>query len=237
VLDRVYLGKLCTEADKIIVLSHFKGHIETGFGGAIKNVGVGCAAKPSKYGIHFKNWNEPPVIDLNKCTKCNTCIEICPSQAIENYQILKEKCKLCWGCGDSCEHEAVKIEWITPSETQKRACDVVRAMFDVVGKENIHYINLMMDLTPSCDCVPHSDTPVYPDIGFFIGRDIVAIDKACIDALRDVPLINKPYSECLTFEQYWEKTGGPKLLEFISAAKALDLGSEEYELIKYEPNT
>ena len=90
----------------------------------------------------------------------------------------------------------------------------------------------MMDLTPSCDCVPHSDTPVYPDIGIFIGTDPVSVDKACIDALNRAPLIDKPYSEGITFEQYWEKTGGPKVLEFINAAKALDLGSDDYELIE-----
>lgn len=234
-LKRVYLGKLCVEADKIIILSHFKGHIETGYGGAIKNVGVGCAAKPSKYGIHFKAWNAPPTIDLNKCTKCGKCIEICPTQAIDQtYQILKERCQLCWGCGDSCEQKAVQIEWITPSETQRRVCDVVRGFLDVVGKEKLRYINLMMDLTPSCDCVPHSDTPVYPDVGIFIGTDIVAIDKACLDVLQKLPLINKPYSEGISFEQYWEKTGAPKLNEFITAAKALDLGSDNYELVSYE---
>ncbi|NHI94361.1 MAG: DUF362 domain-containing protein [Candidatus Lokiarchaeota archaeon] len=235
-LNQVHLGKLCTEADKIIVLSHFKGHIETGFGGALKNIGVGCAAKPSKYGIHFEKWNEPPVIDLDKCTKCNKCIEICPAEAIENFQILKEKCKLCWGCGDTCEVKAVKIIWITPLETQKRVCDVIRGFFDIVGKEKIRYINFMMDLTPSCDCVPHSDVPVHPDVGIFIGRDIIAIDKACLDVLETLPLIEKPYSEGITFEQYWEKTGNPILKEFIKAAKNLDLGSEKYELIKLEPN-
>ncbi len=236
-LEKVYLGKLCIEADKIIVLSHFKGHIETGFGGAIKNVGVGFAAKPSKYGIHFKKWNEPPIIDLSKCTKCNSCVDICPTQAIDNYQIMKDRCKLCWGCGDICDQKAVLIEWITPSETQKRVCDVARAFFDVVGREKVSYINFMLDLTPSCDCVPHSDTPVHPDVGIFVGRDIVAIDKVCIDALQNLPLIKPPYSEGLNFEQYWEKTGGPKLLEFISAAKQLDLGSDEYQLKKYEPST
>ncbi len=236
VLQRVYLGKLCTEADKIIVLSHFKGHIETGYGGALKNLGVGCAAKPSKYGIHFKKWNEPPIIDSNKCTKCNKCIEICPGQAIQNYQIVKEKCILCWGCGDICPQKALIIEWITPSETQKRICDVIRALFDLFGKEKVRYINFMLDLTPSCDCVPHSDTPVYPDVGIFIGRDIVAIDKACIDLLQDLPLIDPPYSEGISFEKYWEKTGGPKLLEFISAAIQLELGTDEYELVTYEPN-
>ncbi len=236
VLEKVFLGKLCTEADKIIILSHFKGHIETGFGGAIKNIGVGCAAKPSKYGIHFKDWDKPPIIDSNKCTKCNKCIEICPFEAIENYQIIKEKCKLCWGCGDTCEGKAIIIEWISPSETQKRVCDVAKAFIDTIGKKNICYINFMMDLTPSCDCVPHSDVPVHPDVGIFIGRDMVAIDKACLDVLDKLPVVAKPHSEGITFEKYWEKTGSPKLLEFINAAMELGLGTDKYEIITYEPD-
>ncbi|MEE8168234.1 MAG: DUF362 domain-containing protein [Candidatus Hydrothermarchaeales archaeon] len=168
------------ELDLLIVLSHVTGHIQAGFGGALKNLGVGCVSKAGKFRVHHK---DRPRIDKKLCNVCRECISICPAGAISEELEIGGACVLCGSCVDVCEKEAIKTELNPRRELSKRigenAAGVARAISNKAG-----YINLLMDVIPHCDCHPHSDIPIVPDIGILVSSDPVAIDQASIDLVN-----------------------------------------------------
>ncbi|MFV2041454.1 MAG: DUF362 domain-containing protein, partial [Candidatus Hydrothermarchaeales archaeon] len=170
-----------SDFDSMIVLSHVTGHVQAGFGGAIKNVGLGCVTKSGKYRVHH---SVPPKIDLEKCTCCDECIKICPSDAVKDYIITKE-CSLCSLCLDVCESCAISAAFrgkISLTEMiADNASEVLRHM-DSTG-----FINLAIDVLPHCDCHPFSDVPLVPDIGVLASRDPIAVDRASIDLVNSSP--------------------------------------------------
>ncbi len=170
-----------SDFDSMIVLSHVTGHVQAGFGGAIKNVGLGCVTKSGKYRVHHP---VPPKIDLEKCTSCDECIKICPSDAVKDYIITKE-CSLCSLCLDVCESCAISAAFrgkISLTEMiADNASEVLRHM-DSTG-----FINLAIDVLPHCDCHPFSDVPLVPDIGVLASRDPIAVDRASIDLVNSSP--------------------------------------------------
>ncbi len=197
-LKEQYIASGYAMASAIIVLSHFKGHPLGTFGGAIKNIGVGCASQRGKmnlhgarhpvYGLHTFSFN-PAFCPGLKCANAQRCMAICPANAIKitesgiNWD--RGKCIGCTAhifatmeCGvftsleiiEGLENAAIGIS------------DSAKALMNLVGKDHIGFINLALDITPWCDCIPWSDTPIIPDIGYFacVG-DPVAIDVACLD--------------------------------------------------------
>ncbi|HUX99371.1 MAG TPA: DUF362 domain-containing protein [Candidatus Deferrimicrobium sp.] len=235
-LKEVYVAKAIAEADKVIVLSHVKGHPRGGLGASIKNLGVGCVAKPSKYMLHI--YDETPQIDETKCNKCNKCVEICPAGAIDGYSINPDICKdyRCIACVEACrEQRAIKLNWCSARDTAIRIADCAKAVVDTVRAENIGYINCILDVSPICDCAPYSDTPFVPDLGILAGFDPVAIDKASLDLINQAPIL--PGSVLTTSTD--NKIGSIYASSFetdpftiIEAAKKLQLGSLNYSLIK-----
>ena len=222
-LKEVFVAKAIAEADFVVVATHFKLHFRAGVGGSLKNVGVGCVTKTTKYDIHVAN---PPRIDKEKCTKCDKCVEICPSDAIENYEIVLEKCVRCAGCGEVCEVKAVVIEpWLLGKNIAERIVEAAKAVIEVVGRENFAYVNFLLDVTPHCDCHPYSGVPVIPDVGIFASRDIVSVDKASLDAY----VKEKSFERALIKDKFWEWTSPERL---ISYAEELGLGESEYKLNK-----
>ncbi|MFX1298748.1 MAG: DUF362 domain-containing protein [Promethearchaeota archaeon] len=190
-LQEVYVAKMIAEADKVISCAHVKGHPRGGIGGALKNIGVGCVAKPSKFMIHLHD--ETPQIDKSKCDQCGKCREICPAGAItEDYSIIPEICKdyRCLGCNEVCrEKGAIPVRWTESKDTVTRFADAAKAVIDMVGSENIAYLNFVLDVTPVCDCVPYSDLPIVPDLGILAGFDPLAIDKASLDLINNAPIL------------------------------------------------
>ncbi|MHA1265817.1 MAG: DUF362 domain-containing protein [Candidatus Helarchaeota archaeon] len=192
-LKEVYVAKMIAEADKVISCAHVKGHPRGGIGGAIKNIGVGCVAKPSKFMIHF--YDDVPFIDLENCIKCGKCREVCPGGAIsDGYSIDPELCKdfRCLGCYEVCRETgtgAIPLQWTGGKDTPIRIADAAKAVIDTVGGENMAYINFLLGISPICDCVPYSDLPFVPDIGILVGQDPVAIDKASLDLINQAPII------------------------------------------------
>ncbi len=182
--DKVKIASEINYADSMIVLSHVKGHMLTGFGGAIKNLGMGCGSRGGKQMMH--STVKPKVGD--KCVICGYCLNWCPTQAIsleeDSALINMEKCIGCGECTVTCPEKAIKIRW--KSETtdvmERMAEYAYGAVKDKKGK--VGYINFVMNVTPDCDCSSWSDAPIVPDVGILASTDPVAIDQASIDLIN-----------------------------------------------------
>ncbi|KQC05256.1 MAG: 4Fe-4S ferredoxin [Methanoculleus sp. SDB] len=232
--DRVIIAGDIVEADAMIVVSHFKGHIVAGFGGAIKNLGMGCATRAGKHEQHSVL---QPVVLADLCTGCGTCSAVCPENAVavseaEPARITQERCVSCGQCVDSCPEEAMVFDWeqgITPFTERM----VEYALGAIAGKrEKTGFINFAVNITPHCDCAPWSDPPIVPDIGVLASCDPVAIDTASLDLVNLEAGCYKagnggPCSD--TFTDVWPHTNGELQLSY---AETIGLGTRSYELIR-----
>ena len=220
-------------ADHMIVLSHFKGHEMAGFGGAIKNLAMGCAPAAGKKDQHSTR----PVVNQALCVGCGKCIKVCPQSTIAAHDKKSEiDAKNCIGCGECltvCPVKAISLDWTT------EICDFMErlteyaygAVKDKQGK--VGYMNFLLNITPDCDCVPWSDAPIVPDIGILASTDPVAIDQASFD------LVNQQtgfMNSCLKgnheqgedkFKGVRKSTQGCRQIEY---AAELGMGSKEYTL-------
>lgn len=175
------------EADALVVVSHFKGHEVTGFGGAIKNLGMGCCSRSAKLAMHT---SIRPSVDKNKCVKCRTCFDWCSVKAISQPKpdgpVVIDHA-LCRGCGEcliSCRVGAIRINW--GEDTGKVSERMAEHALGVVKRKpgRVFYFNLLTNIVPLCDCYGFSDAPLVPDIGFAASLDPVALDKASVDLVN-----------------------------------------------------
>ncbi|HAV43153.1 TPA: 4Fe-4S ferredoxin, partial [bacterium] len=226
-------------SDSLIVLTHFKGHGLTGFGGTIKNVGMGLTDKIGKCKMHT---DTGPIVEEERCQGCGLCLKWCASEAINLYnEVVKIDQAKCVGCGQclvSCSNKAIRIDWnaVSSRVVQERICEAALA---VLKERKALFLNFLMDVTPDCDCCPHSDAPIVPDIGILASRDPVAIDQAGVDlvnstaGLKDTALkINLESGED-KFRGLHPQVSWEIQLEY---AEAIGLGSREYELIALREN-
>lgn len=226
-LKEVYVARAIADCDRLICLTHFKGHLTGSFGGSLKNIGVGCTAKPSKYDIHLKDY---PQIDSSRCNHCDECVKICPSGAIEDYAIDTRRCIRCGGCIGICREDAVIVEWTKPAELDTRLVDCAKAVMDLLGRDKFIFFNFLLDITPHCDCHPYSDNPIVPDLGILASRDIVAIDKASLDLVTAATALPESMANGIEGDKFKgifpETDSGVQ----IDAGERLGLGNREYEI-------
>jgi hypothetical protein len=231
--DKVRIAANIQQSDSMIVMSHFKGHIMGGFGGAVKNLAMGGASAYGKMDQHSVR----PEVEEKKCIGCKECMQICPVDAhvYENGKVWidKEKCIGCGECIIVCQQEAIGLDWSSEIEPfhEKMA---EYAFGSVLGKEeNVGYINFLTRISPECDCFSWSDYPIVPDIGIVASKDPVAIDKACYD------LVNQQVGfKQSALKSGWEpgedKFRGLKpqidSLHTLRYAEKLGLGTMDYEL-------
>lgn len=171
-------------ADGLVVMTHFKCHEMTGFGGALKNIGMGCASREGKLAQHS---NCAPVVDPSGCTACGECSLHCPADAIEIGAVAVINDKLCIGCGHciaACPETTINVRWDeTTSGLQEKMVEYAGAA--VKGKEGrCVYISFIQRVSPACDCYGHNDAPIVPDIGILASVDPVAIDQAAVDLVN-----------------------------------------------------
>ncbi len=195
--NEVYIASDIYHADSMISLAHFKGHELSGFGGALKNLGMGCASRRGKLEMHS---TVSPKVKAKKCVACKECIKHCPADAIiinaKNKAVIdNEKCIGCGECIIVCATEAVQIRWDqkVPVFLDKMIEYASGAVHNKKGK--MLYINFVNNVSPLCDCIGHNDTPIVRDIGILASTDPVAIDQASFD------LVNKEAAlpnSCLT---------------------------------------
>jgi uncharacterized protein len=215
------IGKGIKKYDSLVVFSHFKGHMAAGFGGALKNIGMGLGSRAGKMDMHSK---VNPSVDLEKCIGCGICIENCNAEAIslENGKasIDPEKCEGCAMCISVCENKAVKVPWQgrTAEDLQKRIADYSKAVLSLFPKAI--FINVLKNITEACDCMGQAQKPMMKDVGFLFSDDIVAADMAGLDLAEKYSKGN--FSKINSINK-------KKQIEF---AENLGLGSSRYELIE-----
>ncbi len=229
VLEKVKIASAAVHADALLVVSHMTGHELTGFGCAIKNVGMGLGSRGGKQQMHS---DVKPEVNRDRCTACAECIRWCPAGAIslqgkgeERKAVIDhDKCIGCGECTVMCFQGAIAARLSTSLDVAQRKI-VEYAMGALKGKENKSaFFNFLLRITPACDCWDFSDAPVVEDIGILASRDIVAIEQASLDLMnekggRDV--IGAIYNAMDWTEQ----------LEY---AQRMGLGSREYELVSID---
>ncbi len=216
-LDSITVASAIAAADSMIVISHGKGHPGSGFGGAVKHLGMGCLDRAGKIKVHEVG---KPSIDPEKCIQCGECVEVCPWDAISPPEIDHSKCCGELSCADSCPEEAI----IPPDDATDRMQERLgEAAFGPVKalQGRIGYINWVYDLTPGCDCFNFSGERFVGDIGILGGRDPVAIDAASIDLVNE-----KMKGDGKSIYHVW----GVDPWVHINAAERMGCGKKEYEL-------
>lgn len=210
------LGGVLKDFNALLAITHFTGHGGTGFGGALKNVGMGLGSKGGKLAMHqaFKL-----VVDLEKCQGCFSCQKECPGEAIfeedGKAQMNYQKCLGCGICISVCPFGAIKTPQIgTSGDLQERIAEYV---LGVLKNRKAFFVNVLLDITPKCDCFRDKvQKPMVPDIGILISEDIVAIDQASVD------LVGKKNLETETIDPTVQ-------LEY---AQSLGLGKRRYAFVE-----
>jgi uncharacterized Fe-S center protein len=211
-------------ARSMLVLSHATGHLGTGLGAALKNLGMGCASRKAKLRQHH---GQQPHIDAEACTACGECARWCPSSAITVDRAARIDGGLCIGCGECiavCRDGAVSFDWtVDGRELQERvvehAAGVVRAKPD-----RIAYVTAATGITKDCDCLGRTQEPLLPDIGLLASTDPVAIDAAVLD------LVAERAGRTLESMSYPRHDASVQ----IAHAEKLGLGSSRYELVQVD---
>lgn len=234
------IGRAVMDADVFISLTHFKGHEMTGFGGTIKNIGMGCGSRAGKKDQHS---NGKPIIKTKKCRGCKRCLRECANNGLvfdetaKKMQVNQENCVGCGRCLGACNFDAIDF-------AQDQAISVLNAKMAeytkavISGRDNFH-ISLIVDVSPYCDCHGENDAPILPNIGMFASFDPVALDQACADmCLKAEPIRNSVLGDHLhqegfsdhhdhfintTPESEWET-------QLIHGEK-IGLGNRKYELV------
>jgi len=184
-------------------VAHFKGHPAGGYGGALKNIGVGCASKRGKMNLHGALAGDKPVIDAGRCPgrQCEwwqTCEDCCPEGAIQvtekGLEIDLEACVYCFACANLCVNMAgvngIQRFDLLPA-LGRRIADSALATMTTKDPGKAFFMNFAVDITPTCDCYGWTDTPIVNGLGILASYDPVAVDKACIDLMNQAPgLIN-----------------------------------------------
>jgi len=234
-LKKIRVAGAVHDADFLIALSHVKGHMSAGFGGAIKNVGMGAAPRSGKQMQHAQFKPDP---DPKLCIGCARCVKHCPTGALSlvNKKSVLSRPDLCIGCGECavvCPTSAIKILWNESAiGLQEKMVEFTYGMLKQ-KEPKYAFINFVMDVSPDCDCAGWHDANIVPDIGILGSHDIVAIDQASVDlinqqiGLKDTALtsnLNPGEDKLRAIHPYIDWTVQLKYAEEIG------LGSRKYEL-------
>ncbi|MGE5308926.1 MAG: DUF362 domain-containing protein [Deltaproteobacteria bacterium] len=207
----------------LVSISHFKGHLLCGFGGSIKNIGMGCATRQGKLAMHS---DVAPIVATHKCNACLSCREVCPVKAVglrggKTY-IDSKKCIGCGSCIGACRSFAIEIDWEAGgSRVQPKIAEYAKAVLQK-KQGKLAFFNFATHITKECDCMAKDDPSVVSDVGILASSDPVAIDKASYD------LVVEEAGKDI-FEELHPGRNGLKQLEYSSE---LGLGNLEYELVE-----
>jgi len=240
-VKNAYIGHAVMDADVIISLSHFKGHEETGFGGALKNLGMGCGSRAGKKDQHSDGKSS---INPDLCRGCRKCQKECANgglvfdESANKMTVDKNNCVGCGRCLGACNFDAIYFLQDNANELLcKKIAEYTKAV--ISDRPNFH-ISLVVDVSPNCDCHGENDVPILPDLGMFVSFDPVALDQACADAcLASTPLpggqlYNNMHSPDFVDHHDHFKNSNPNIewKACLEHAEKIGIGSREYELVK-----
>ena len=234
------IGKAIMEADVIISLSHFKGHEQTGFGGAIKNLGMGCGSRRGKMEQHAQG---KPMVAPRRCVGCRRCATQCAHGAITFGEDRKasidwDKCVGCGRCIAVCNTDAIRPgNDAAMEELGCRMAEYAKAVVD--GRPQFH-ISLVIDVSPLCDCYGSNDVPVLPDLGMFASFDPVALDQACADACGKQPPIPGSHLDeqmhregfCDKHDHFINSMPNTDWRVCLAHCEKIGIGTRSYELVE-----
>ena len=185
------IGRSIADADFLITLNHFKCHEITGIGGALKNLGMGCASRRGKMELHTSG---KPSVEGDKCRNCKKCAKVCAQDAFvfgKTASIDQSKCAGCGRCIGACPFDAIVSQYDEKMEiVNAKIVEYSKAIADAIPS---FHVTVLADVSPFCDCDHGNDSPVVPDIGVFAGFDPLAIDQACVDAVNKAPIIENSF--------------------------------------------
>jgi len=225
-------------ADYVIYLTHVKGHELFGMGGSLKNVAMGCSTPRGKKIMHS---DAKPVVKPERCKACGHCVSVCPEGAI-NYvkyngkKVAKINSDLCSGCGlciEVCQFNAIPMTWETDEDLLfKKTADYAKGILsNKSGK--VLFFNIMLRISPACDCLNWNDVPIIEDVGILASEDPVAIDKASYDLAKVAAVIpsSKIGKKYKSGDDPFFIATGVSALKFIEYAEKIGIGTTDYELI------
>ncbi|MDD4302811.1 MAG: DUF362 domain-containing protein [Sphaerochaeta sp.] len=228
------VGRALMDADILISLAHFKGHEATGFGGALKNIGMGGGSRAGKMEMHCDG---KPQVDQSLCIGCGACIDICAHDAPHITDGLswidQDKCVGCGRCIAVCPTDAISNN--DSSSNDKLNCKIAEYTHAICHGRPTFHINIVIEVSPNCDCHGENDLAIVPDVGFFASFDPIALDKACADAVNKQPFIpssalgEREHCHHDHFTDTHPTTSWKVALEH---GEKLGLGKMEYELVE-----
>jgi len=232
------IGRAVMDADIFISLSHFKGHDQVGFGGAMKNIGMGCGSRRGKMEQHASGKLK---VSKSRCVGCRVCANHCGQDAIRYGEDRKASIDLetCVGCGRCiavCNFDAIYNPNPDSNEMlNRKMAEYVKAVVD--GRPCFH-ISLVRDISPNCDCHFENDVPILPDVGMFASFDPVALDQACVDAcLKQTPIPGSQLARIMEAEGFEDhhdhfvnNSENSEWRSGLEHAEKIGIGSRHYEL-------
>ena len=235
--ESVRIGSAAVYADAIVAVTHVKGHEATGFGGVIKNLGMGLGVRSSKQRMHS---DFTPEVNAEKCTACKRCVQWCPVNAIVigPDKIAAVDYEICYGCGEcvaSCPYGAIATQWkTTPDAIQEKMVEHVAGVLSAKTGKAV-FLSFVTNVSPDCDCWSFSDASIVPDIGVLASDDFVAIDQAAYDLVTQVGGAAGSRGEGMA--PGTDKFAGVSGIDGSVAmryAEEMGLGTRDYELVDIE---
>ncbi len=228
------IGTAIADADIVISLTHFKGHEQAGFGGTLKNLGMGSGSRGGKMQMHSES---KPRIDVTNCVACGTCIRSCPQKAISwnadhKASIDYTKCVGCGQCVAVCMYNAARPVFQGTNEALNEK--IAEYAYAVLHGRPAFHVSFIMNVSPNCDCWDSNDAAIVPDIGIAASMDPVALDQACVDLvnkatvnqasiLSDVHYENGDKFDHVHPDTNWESQ--------VVHAEEIGLGTRSYKLV------
>ncbi len=224
------------DAEVLIDFSHFKGHGVCGYGGACKNIAMGCVTQNTRRNMHALEggleWNE------ELCDHCDICIDECRYKANKfneegKYEIFFHHCTYCQHCVEVCPNNAITLTNSSFVDFQKGMAIATEEVLKTFNKKNVYYINVLLNITMLCDCWGMSTPSLVPDIGIMASEDMVAIEKASLDMIKvqDILPNSLPVGrELREGKHLFEKIFGKDPYGQISELENKGLGNSKYSI-------
>lgn len=240
-LKTARIGKAIMDADIVISLSHFKGHETAGFGGTIKNIGMGSGSRAGKCAQHSGGKAH---VDKKECRGCQKCLKECANGGLKfdtktkKMTVVEKNCVGCGRCLGACNFDALYfLQDSAAKDLDEKMAEYTKAVID--GRPNFH-ISLIVDVSPNCDCHSENDAPIIPDVGMFCSYDPVALDKACVDmCLKQKPFENTQLTDRIkkvgvtrNHDHFKNSNPDAEWKAQLDHAEKIGLGTKDYELIK-----